>query len=184
MSVIKESGILSAEAFEKQRQDTLRILAQGVAAAGNAPVIHQPALEHRIGFGNVINRKFLAEGAILLPFADDLTQQLIIGTIRAHHVTLAVCDELGREQLAQQVYRYGIVNHQKQLLIHKVELLDGGKVRIHAFGQLIIFFVKEIRKRAEQRGLAVKIVVEGASRGAGGLDDLLDGGVVVALLVK
>ena len=41
--------------------------------------------------------------AALLALADDLTQQLIIGAVRTHHVLFAAGDELGREELAQQI---------------------------------------------------------------------------------
>ena len=96
----------------------------------------------------------------------------------------AAGDELGREELAQQIDRYGVVDHQEQLLIHEDELFDWRKRRVHGLRQLVVFFVKEVGQGTEQRVLTVKIVIERATRGAGGLDDLLDGGVVVALLVK
>lgn len=81
----------------------------GSTAAGDAPVVHQTAFKHGIGFGNVVDRKCLLKDAALLALADDLTQQLIIGAVRTHHVLFAAGDELSRVELAQQIDRYGVV---------------------------------------------------------------------------
>ena len=48
-------GLSSDETTEEEGQDSLGVLAEGVAAAGDAPVVHEPALEHGVRLGDVVH---------------------------------------------------------------------------------------------------------------------------------
>ena len=93
-------------------------------------------------------------------------------------------DELGGKQLAEQIHGHGVFNHKKQFLIEKDQFIHRTEGRIHGFGQFFVFFVEQIGKRTQQCIFPFEIVIEGAPGGAGGLDNLVDGGIVIALLVK
>ena len=49
------SFLSCAETSKKQRQDALRILAERVASTGKAPVVHQAAFKHGIGFRDIVD---------------------------------------------------------------------------------------------------------------------------------
>lgn len=150
--------MLCTEASQKQRQDALRILTERVASAGNAPIVHQAAFEHGIGFCDVVDGKLFFEKIKLFAFADNLAQKLIISTARTHHVFFAAGDKLRSEKLAQQVNGYRVVDHQEQFLIHKDQFFNRSERGVHRFGKFIVFFIKKIGKRREKCVFPIKIV--------------------------
>ena len=118
--------MLCTEASQKQRQDALRILTERVASAGNAPIVHQAAFKHGIGFCDVVDGKLFFEKTKLFAFADNLAQKLIISTARTHHVFFAAGDKLRSEKLAQQVNGYRVVDHQEQFFVHVDQFIKYG----------------------------------------------------------
>ena len=97
---------------------------------------------------------------------------------------IALGDQLGREQIGQQIQGNAVFDHGKQLLIQVKQLVKCGHVVGKPRCQLLVFLVKEIGEGGEQCILSVKIVIEGTAGGSGFLYDFINGRIVVALLVE
>ena len=92
--------------------------------------------------------------------------------------------QLGGNQPRQQIQRYAILDHAEKLAIQKQQLIERIHIGIDFILQLFIFFIEQKGKRAQQRVLALEIMIEGTLRRAGGLHDFIDGGIFIALFVK
>ena len=93
-------------------------------------------------------------------------------------------EELGGEKPGQQVQGDAPVNHGEELMVQEYQLLDGVLLRREGGAQRLILLVEDVGEGAEQSVLAVEVMVKGALGGLGLKDDVLDGGVLIALLVK
>ncbi len=93
-------------------------------------------------------------------------------------------EKLGGEEPRQQVQGDAPVNHGEQLMIQVGQLFNGVLLRGEGGDQRLVFLVEDVGEGAEQGVLSVEVVVEGALGGLGLKDDVLNGGILVALLVK
>ena len=112
--------------MQEQGQDGLGILAERVGSSGNTPVVHKPALKHGIGFRNIVYGKCFLENSLLFALGDNLTKKLVIGAAGVHHVFFAAGDQLSCKKLAEQLYGYGVVDHQEQFSVHVDQFIKYG----------------------------------------------------------
>ena len=72
--------------------------AKGIIAVAQAPVVHQPPLQHGVGLDDLVDRRSRRSSPSLLAFLQDFPQQLIVGAVLVEEVAVAPGDELGRER--------------------------------------------------------------------------------------
>ena len=93
-------------------------------------------------------------------------------------------DQLGGEQACQKIEGNRVFDHKKQLMVQIDQLIKGGKNGIHIGDQLLILFVKQGGKGAEQGILSGKVVIEGPLGGAGAFYNIVYRGIIIAVFIK
>ena len=176
--------VSACQPVQKPWQHLLGILADGVIAVGDTPVIHDGALKDGVGLGDVVHGEIVAEEAGFLAIDGDLPQQPVVGAVGIQKMALPLGGQLGTEELGEERDGNRVLDHQEQLMIHQDELFDGIQGRVHGFHQFFIFFVEEIRQGAQQGIFGLEVVIEGALRHLGFLRDVVDGGILIAVVVE
>jgi len=97
------------------RQHLRGVAPEGIAALAEAPVVEQGALAERIGLHDLV----AAETAVEMPAGEalgrDAPKQAVIGAVVVHEVLVAAGDELRGVEAGEQVERYAVLDHAKEL---------------------------------------------------------------------
>ena len=135
--------ILRQKTAQKSRHDPAAILAEGVLAAAQAPVVEQRPLAEGIELDHLTDAGLGAELSVCLAFGDDPAQQLIIDAVVVQKVFCPVCRQLGGVKARQQIQGNTVFDHAKQLAVQKEKLVHGRHLRIQNFSEFLVFFIKQ-----------------------------------------
>ena len=119
-----------------------------------------------------------------LALVDDVLDDLVIIAVAVQQVFVAAGHHLGGIELSQQLQRDVFVNEAVAGGGKGDQLVAAVHIRVDLGQVLPVKIVEHIRQGGQQFVLAVEVVVKGAAAGAGGFDDVADGGVLVALAAE
>ena len=104
---------IDTKSLEKHGHHAAGRLHQGVAAAGQAPVIDQGPLAHGIDPNHLTDGDIPTQFPSFLPLQHDPAQDFKVGAVVIQQMLFAPGDELGGVQPCQQIEGDGVLDHGK-----------------------------------------------------------------------